>query len=93
MHQDTGWAPDPETQEIFLRYNHTFGKRQNMTSIVEENGKAIGQAIKDVGGAFCGAIVSIAKDLQTLGQDTIKAARPEKKSEEIIMSPPPNHME
>lgn len=43
-------------------------------SIVEENGKAIGQAVKDIGGAFCGSIVSIAKDLTVLGKDTINAA-------------------
>ena len=64
-----------------------------MTSLIEENGKAIGQAVRDVGGAFCGALVSIAKDIQTLGQDTIKAASLEKQSEEfkigeIVLSSP-----
>jgi hypothetical protein len=59
-----------------------------MPSIIEENGKAIGQAVRDVGGAFCGAILSIMKDIETLGKDTIKAASLETKSEEIVLSRP-----
>lgn len=63
-----------------------------MSNIMEENGKAIGKAVKDVAGGFCGAIVSIAKDLTTIGRDTIKAAIPEKnyKVGEIVLAPHPN---
>lgn len=45
---------------------------------IEETGRAFGKAVKDIGNAFCGSIVSIGHDLQTIGKDTIKAAIPEK---------------
>lgn len=63
-----------------------------MSNLIEENGKALGKAVKDVAGGFCGAIVSIAKDLTTLGKDTINAANPKKdlKVGEIVLAPHPN---
>ena len=44
-------------------------------SIIEENGKAIEKAVRDIGGAFCGSIVSIAKDIQEIGTDTVKVVK------------------
>ncbi len=57
-----------------------------MSSIIEENGKALGKAMNDIGNAFCGAIVSITKDIETLGKDTIKAAFLENEAEKLNKS-------
>lgn len=64
-----------------------------MSNIMEENGKALGQAVKDIGSAFMGSIVSIAKDVQTIGRDTFKMMIPDFHIGEIVLAPHPNFVD